>query len=74
MKKLCFAFLTGFLVISSLTLNAGEKRYRIQLVSTDGDVYGQPVAFQEIAPVPSPAPAPAPLFVPTPAPEFAPPS
>lgn len=74
MKKRLFTFIAGFLVISCLTLQAGEKRYRIRLVSTKGDVYGKPVAFLEVVPTPGPSPTPTPLFVPTPSPETAPPS
>lgn len=74
MRKCFHSLVAGFLVISCLTLQADEKRYRIQLVSTDGDVYGKPVAFQEVAPGPMLVPTPAPQGVPTPAPEFAPPN
>lgn len=68
MKKLLFALVAGSLVISGVALQAGEKLYRIRLVSTDGDVFGQPVAFQEVAQAPSPTP----LYVPTPAPQGVP--
>jgi len=69
MKKLHWGCLAGLLLVSSLSLQAAEKRYQIRLAASDGDIFGKPVAFQEITP-----PGPTPLNVPGPAPSNEPPS
>jgi hypothetical protein len=58
MKKLVWGLAAGFLVISAISLQAGEKRYQIRLAAIHGDVFGKPVAFQEIVPAPEPFAAP----------------
>jgi hypothetical protein len=60
MKKLVWGLAAGFLLISAISLEAGEKRYRIQLASANGDVFGRPVSFQEVLPAPEPVPVPEP--------------
>ena len=80
MRKLHWGLLAGLLLVSSLTIQAGEKRFRIQLAAANGSVFGKPVAFQEVevagpvlaAPAPTPVePAPEGL---QPIPEPAPPA
>ena len=83
MKKLVWGLAACCFVLSALSLNAGEKRYQIELASTGG-LFGKPLAFQEIPPTPEPAqpaaPMPAPVnpppagLVPIPDPSFGVPS
>jgi hypothetical protein len=72
MKKLLWGLTACFLLVSAISLEAGEKRYQIRLTSASGDVFGKPVSFQEIVPTPEPydagglpaPPAPLPLDAP----------
>ncbi len=57
MKKLLWGLAAGLLVVSTLSLQAGEKYYRIKLASSKDGMYGKAVAFQEIVP-PAPLQAP----------------
>ena len=57
MKKLFWGLAAGLLVVSTLSLQAGERFYRIKLAVSKDGVYGKAVAFQEIVP-------PAPLYAP----------
>lgn len=52
MKKLLWGLTACCLAVSAMSLQAGEKRYQIRLASASGDIFGQPVSFQEIVPVP----------------------
>ena len=70
MKKLLWGLAAGLLVVSTLSVQAGEKLYRIKLASSKEGVFGKPVAYQEI--VPSPAPLEAPGAIETPPAPFQP--
>lgn len=50
MKNLLWGTAACFLLVSAISLEAAEKRYQIRLASKD--VFGKPVSFQEIVPVP----------------------
>ena len=64
MKKLHWGLLAGLLLVSIFSVQAGEKRFRIELAAANGSVFGRPVAFQEVEP------GPAPLTVPSPVPTY----
>ncbi len=68
MKKLQWGLAALLLAAFALPLEAGEKRYRIRLVSAKGDVFGKPVSFQEVVPTPAPLGPPGEYFSPAPAP------
>lgn len=63
MKKTIWALMAGLLLASSVSIQAGDKRYLIELAGTDGSVFGTPVAFQEIEPGPAPLAVPGPVPV-----------
>lgn len=67
MKKQLWGLAASLLVVSTLSLQAGEKLYRIRLASTDENAMGQPVSFQELAPTPAPEGGPPSLQAPPPA-------
>ncbi len=64
MKKSLWGLAAWLLVVSSLSLQAGEKLYRIKLASSKDGVYGRPVTYQEVLPAPAPLEAPGTVQVP----------
>jgi len=79
MKMQFWGLTAALLVVSTLSLEAGEKLYRIRLTAANGKAMGKPVSFQEVVPAPAPdghaqgiptpaSPAPAPGLQPIPEP------
>ncbi len=71
MKKLVWGIAGCLLLLSAIPLPAAEKYYQIRLVATNGNVFGKPVSFQEVALQP---PAPGVLLAPPSPTPVAPPS
>ncbi len=64
MKKIVWGLAACCLLLSAMSIQADEKRYRLELASLDGDLFGQPLAFQEVEPGPPAAPSPMPMVPP----------
>ena len=60
MKKLTFGLAAGVLCLWAACGTAGEAKfyraYRIEVAAAQGPIFGKPVSFQEVAPIPAPAP------------------